>query len=306
MFFSPTLQSLAHPSLGNHVKILCLSTGNESGLGETRRKELEKAALILGVRKREDVFVMDDPRFQDGMQNQWKPEEIARVLGQAFAPQLVAAPEKDKSKEREKERDKDTKTTEKPHGKYKSTSGKRPSNSRTSSSTTTSKSKSPPTATTTSTPPPPPGPRATIDVLLTFDAAGISSHPNHIALYHGARLFLSQIMRGHSGYACPVSLYTLTSTNIARKYSFILDVIPTFLSGIYGTILGIGKKRGGRDGMKGPDRLIFVSDMWKYWKAKEAMVSGHKSQMVWFRWGWIGLGRYMVVNDLKRERVVAT
>jgi hypothetical protein len=27
------------------------------------------------------------------------------------------------------------------------------------------------------------------------------------------------------------------------------------------------------------------------------------SQMRWFRWGWIGLSRYMVVNDLKRVDV---
>jgi len=33
------------------------------------------------------------------------------------------------------------------------------------------------------------------------------------------------------------------------------------------------------------------------------MVQGHKSQMVWFRWGWITIGRYMTVNDLKREKV---
>ena len=113
-------------------------------------------------------------------------------------------------------------------------------------------------------------------------------------------------MKGHSGHACPVALYTLTTVNILRKYSFIFDVIPTLLSGIFETFLGGGNGANGGGKSKLGDKLLFVSDMQRYWKAREAMVSGHKSQMVWFRWGWIGVGRYMVVNDLKRERVVGS
>ena len=94
--------------------------------------------------------------------------------------------------------------------------------------------------------------------------------------------------------------------NILRKYSFILDVIPTLLSGIFDTIFGRGSGGSGAAKNKKGDELIFVSDMQRYWKAREAMVSGHKSQLVWFRWGWIGVGRYMVVNDLKRERIVGS
>jgi len=33
------------------------------------------------------------------------------------------------------------------------------------------------------------------------------------------------------------------------------------------------------------------------------MTTAHKSQMRWFRWGWIVLSRYMVVNDLKLEKL---
>jgi N-acetylglucosaminylphosphatidylinositol deacetylase len=49
-----------------------------------------------------------------------------------------------------------------------------------------------------------------------------------------------------------------------------------------------------------------MSGLQRYWRAREAMVKGHRSQMVWFRWGWITMGRYMVVNDLKRERIVGS
>ena len=61
MFFAPTVLRLTDPSLGNHLKILCLSTGNADGLGETRKKELEKSALLLGLRSEADVLVVDDP-----------------------------------------------------------------------------------------------------------------------------------------------------------------------------------------------------------------------------------------------------
>ena len=74
MFFSPTLLALTQPSLGNHLKILCLSNGDADGLGHTRANELISSALTLGVRKREDVFVMNDARFQDGMETHWQPE----------------------------------------------------------------------------------------------------------------------------------------------------------------------------------------------------------------------------------------
>lgn len=61
MFFAPTLLALTSPETGNHVKILCLSTGNADGLGETRRRELVKSALLLGLRHEDDVFVVDSP-----------------------------------------------------------------------------------------------------------------------------------------------------------------------------------------------------------------------------------------------------
>jgi N-acetylglucosaminylphosphatidylinositol deacetylase len=283
MFFSPTLQALTHPSLQNHLKILCMSTGDSEGLGATRRVELEKAAVTLGLRRREDVYCLDDERFRDGMDQDWKAEDIAKVLASAFAPHLNGSsspgrPSPEPSSEKESTNGKDKKRP-------------KPKHSKSSSRTAT-----PPA-------PVPEGPRATIDVLITFDQHGISSHPNHIALYHGASLFVSKIMKGHAGYACPVSLYTLPTVNVVRKYSFILDAIPTLLHGIYASIFerARGKKvGGGKD-----DRVVFVNDLFRYWKAREAMVQGHKSQMVWFRWGWIGLGRYMVVNDLKREKVIA-
>ncbi|PBP17087.1 N-acetylglucosaminyl-phosphatidylinositol de-N-acetylase [Diplocarpon rosae] len=174
MFFAPTLLALTEPALGNHVKILCLSSGDSDGLGETRKKELVKSGMALGLRKADDVFVIESPEFPDSIITVWDKQKIATLLSSAFAPNL-SNPMKNKSAD---------------------------------------------------------APTATIDVLITFDASGVSSHPNHISLFHGARHFI----------AC----------------------------------------------------------------AQSAMTTAHKSQMRWFRWGWIGLSRYMVVNDLRLEKIAAS
>lgn len=249
MFFAPTLLALTAPHLGNHIKILCLSTGDQDGLGAVRQGELVKSAEMLGLRTKEDVFVMDDVRFRDGMGVVWEKGEVARVLREAFE------------------------STGKGKGEGRDT-----------------------------------GPGATIDVLLTFDRGGVSGHANHVSLYYGARAWLEGLMKGREGWRCPVDMYTLTSTNIVRKYISVLDAPVSMLWGVLGGIFKAERKDGGRnnEGREGSPRvalekLLFVSDIAQYRTAQTAMTRGHRSQMRWFRWGWIGVGRYVVVNDLKRE-----
>jgi N-acetylglucosaminylphosphatidylinositol deacetylase len=136
-------------------------------------------------------------------------------------------------------------------------------------------------------------PTATIDVLITFDGTGVSSHPNHISLYHGARLFISSLIKNRPGWQCPVDLYTLSSIGIARKYTSILDVMTSTV------LLLFSKKSKGEH----PSPLVFMSGPPEVRVAQKAMTNAHVSQMRWFRWGWIGLSRYMVVNDLQLEKV---
>lgn len=233
MFFAPTLLSLTRPELRNHIKILCLSTGNADGLGETRKKELEKSAQLLGLRSEKDVLILDDANFPDSVTTTWHPRLISNFLTTAFAPKMVKIPA-------------DT------------------------------------------------APETNIDVLITFDPHGVSSHPNHISLYDGAKTFLKSLMHRHSGWECPVKLYTLHSTNIARKYTSMLDSPATIIS------CALRKKEGGQF----PTPLLFVSGIGGFSQARRAMTTAHKSQMVWFRWGWISLSRYMIINDLKKEKVI--
>jgi N-acetylglucosaminylphosphatidylinositol deacetylase len=141
----------------------------------------------------------------------------------------------------------------------------------------------------------PDAPTATIDVLITFDKTGVSSHPNHISIFHGARHFISSLIHNRPGWQCPVDLYTLTSINIGRKYTSFLDALISLLA------MAFSKKEMGEH----PSPLLFLSGPSEVRVAQKAMTEAHKSQMRWFRWGWIGLSRYMVVNDLKLEKAAA-
>lgn len=241
MFFSPTLLALTAPETGNHVKILCLSSGNADGLGEIRKQELAASGTMLGLRSASDVLVIEDPKFPDSMTTTWPADKIAQILSSAFSPASNSSKKSSSSDE----------------------------------------------------------PTSTIDTLITFDSRGISSHPNHISLYHGARHWLSSLMAGKSGWKCPVELYTLTTTNILRKYISAIDAPVTMVLGGWRAAGMAQRKR-----KEEPPSLLFVSDFGQWKRGQSAMVKAHKSQMRWFRWGWIGIGRYMVVNDLKREIII--
>lgn len=231
MFFAPTVLALTRPELGNHLKILCLSSGNADGLGSVRAKELVVSGLHLGVRNASDVLIMDDERFQDSMTASWDSKAINGLLTSTFAPKMASI---------------------KPNQK----------------------------------------PETNIDVLITFDKNGVSGHANHRSLYHGAVAFVKTISSRHAGWETPIKLYTLPSVNIVRKYGSIMDVVTTIVTIIF------SKRQAGNY----PTPLLFISDIFDYRKAQTAMTTAHKSQMVWFRWGWIGISRYMIVNDLHMEK----
>lgn len=297
MFFAPSVLALTRPELGNHVKILCLSSGDAAGLGETRKRELVESGLRLGLRKGEDVYVVDDAVYvsfcYDYMANGSEPERKILTLNPPTSRNLPDSMTTTWSTEKISNLLRDAFV---------------PKNNTTSSSTSTSSSKDDTTE----------GPKATIDVLITFDKTGVSSHPNHISLYHGARHFVASLTADRPGWASPVDMYTLTSVGIARKYAGIVDVFATLPATAFdvwwgagaATRQGKGKAQqqggGGRDGRRRrPSALVFMHGFgtggWA--TAREAMTRAHVSQMVWFRWGWITISRYMFINDLRLEKV---
>lgn len=110
-------------------------------------------------------------------------------------------------------------------------------------------------------------------------------------------------MKGKAGFSCPVTLYTLTTTNIVRKYAGVLDAPLSMVTGAVGNLLDVLTGSAKTNSTAAPGRLLFVSSVNEWIRAQGAMIKAHKSQMVWFRYGWITIGRYMVVNDLKKEKI---
>jgi N-acetylglucosaminylphosphatidylinositol deacetylase len=129
-----------------------------------------------------------------------------------------------------------------------------------------------------------------INVLITFDNKGISSHANHISLYYGALQRLKQADPSGS----TVSMYSLTTTNIFRKYTSVLDIPYTIIITLLRNICG------NKPATSLPNHLLFFSNVYNYHTTQRAMTEGHKSQMLWFRYGWLGLSRYVSINDLVR------
>ena len=78
MFFLPTIWTLL---IGSGMKIrihlLCLSTGDFDGLGEIRKRELEKAAEINHL---VSLKIVDDSKIRDGMKEYWDPRIIAKYV----------------------------------------------------------------------------------------------------------------------------------------------------------------------------------------------------------------------------------
>jgi N-acetylglucosaminylphosphatidylinositol deacetylase len=92
-----------------------------------------------------------------------------------------------------------------------------------------------------------------------------------------------------------VDLYTLHSVSVLRKYTSFFDAMVSVV------IMAFSKRETG----KSPSPLLFMSGAGEVRTAQRAMTTAHISQMKWFRWGWIGFSRYMVVNDLRLEKVMA-
>ena len=72
-----------------------------------------------------------------------------------------------------------------------------------------------------------------------------------------------------------------------------MDVVASIFWMAFGRWEGRGKE----------GRLLFMSGLGEVRRAQKAMTDAHVSQMRWFRWGWIVLSRYMVVNDLRLEKL---
>nr|XP_008509061.1 PREDICTED: N-acetylglucosaminyl-phosphatidylinositol de-N-acetylase-like [Equus przewalskii] len=111
-----------------------------------------------------------------------------------------------------------------------------------------------------------------INLVVTFDAVGVSGHSNHVAVYAAVRTLHSE---GRLPKGC--SVLTLQSVNVLRKYISLLDLPFSLLHT--------------RD-------VLFVLTSKEVAQAKRAM-SCHRSQLLWFRRLYVLFSRYMRINSLQ-------
>ncbi|QLQ81798.1 hypothetical protein HG537_0G00520 [Torulaspora globosa] len=116
-------------------------------------------------------------------------------------------------------------------------------------------------------------------VLVTFDEHGVSGHPNHVACHDAVKHIVKQrsdvralFLKSHHG-------------NILLKYcGFAYDLLKLYFETF----------------LERPDSgLSFVNTFPQYLLAFASMANAHKSQLVWYRYGWWYLSRFVFVNDLE-------
>ncbi|XP_054065311.1 N-acetylglucosaminyl-phosphatidylinositol de-N-acetylase isoform X1 [Rissa tridactyla] len=111
-----------------------------------------------------------------------------------------------------------------------------------------------------------------INLVVTFDAGGVSGHANHISLYTALRYL-------HSKRKLPEGcrVLVLESVNLFRKYTSVLDVLLSCLL---------------------PRDALFVLTEEETEQARKAMRC-HHSQLLWFRHIYMRFSRYMMINSLR-------
>ncbi|TFK49044.1 LmbE-like protein [Heliocybe sulcata] len=207
MFFGPTLTALKKKS-DIDVHSLCLSIGDQDGLGDVRRRELGRSLDVLGVDSRRSQ-VLDQEDLKDNITVTWDSQTIADVVSSYVSEQNIST-------------------------------------------------------------------------ILTFDEHGISSHPNHVSLFHGTALTLSLHPNKN------LRAYALVTTPVMQKYT---GVLGGFVSKIRGTLSPVSELSEDEE-----VRVVVASSMAEYSTALRAMLQ-HWSQLVWFRWLYVAFSRYMWVND---------
>ncbi|KFQ96544.1 N-acetylglucosaminyl-phosphatidylinositol de-N-acetylase, partial [Nipponia nippon] len=116
-----------------------------------------------------------------------------------------------------------------------------------------------------------------INLVVTFDAAGVSGHANHISLYTALRYkyYYFEIFILFLRLGCRVLV--LESVNLFRKYISVLDVPVSCLL---------------------PRDALFILTEEETEQARRAMRC-HRSQLLWFRHIYMLFSRYMMINSLR-------
>ncbi|KAH8786585.1 putative glycan biosynthesis protein [Hyaloscypha finlandica] len=130
-----------------------------------------------------------------------------------------------------------------------------------------------------------------VDVILTFDSGGVSGHINHRAVSTAVSHYAA------SDPKAPPT-YTLTTTSLPRKYTFLLDLPLTSLSFSWRIFKALFTPANVIDDSHQSKAL--VASTWNmYFKTRQAFAS-HESQYGWDRNLYMIASRYVWFNDLRR------
>ena len=114
--------------------------------------------------------------------------------------------------------------------------------------------------------------RLDANVVLTFDAKGVSGHPNHVAAYRGVRRWAAAAQK----ISASPEAWALVTVNPLRKFLTFGDVFASFA-------------------LESHVLVAATSAM----EVRRAM-SLHRSQWVWYRKLFVLFSRYAYVNSLRR------
>ncbi|KAK3322680.1 putative deacetylase LmbE-like domain-containing protein [Apodospora peruviana] len=135
-----------------------------------------------------------------------------------------------------------------------------------------------------------------IDAIITFDSGGVSGHINHRAVSAAVSNYASSNPRA------PVT-FTLTTTALPRKYTFLGDLPLTALPFTWRIIAALSYPTSTADASDGGRAL--AANTWRRYLMTRDAFAQHPSQYTWDRHLYMVLSRYVWFNDLKRiDRVV--
>ncbi|CAI4049121.1 hypothetical protein N7582_004583 [Saccharomyces uvarum] len=139
-------------------------------------------------------------------------------------------------------------------------------------------------------------------IIVTFDSYGVSNHINHKSCHIAVEKFIDDYVgsktKEKAENAHITALYLRSyKNNIFLKYnSFIWEILKM----LYRTVSPFGRSiqpLAAPSTTTEKNGLLLMNTHSQYILAFAAMLNAHKSQVVWFRYGWWILSRFVFVNE---------
>lgn len=161
------------------------------------------------------------------------------------------------------------------------------------------------------------------NILLTFDKGGVSGHINHIACHDVVHKFYEDYLKVGAGTtdnklnrlaAVYLKSYSKWYHIFAKYSAFYQQLCKVLISKVAysverlllhgqpvltGRLMNIGYLDYNYSGSDRGANVVFVNSFAQYILSFAAMLNTHKTQMVYFRYGWWVLSRFVFINDLE-------